>query len=43
MEFFIEDGAKAGGGTAAVGDATQGGGMQKIKVGWNGTSWIRSW
>lgn len=43
QEFFIKDGAKAGGGAAAVGDATQGGGTQHIKVGWNGTSWVRSW
>jgi hypothetical protein len=40
-EYFVVDGAKAGGGTAAVGDATQGGGTQHIKVWFNGTDWIR--
>jgi hypothetical protein len=41
QEYNIVDGAKFGGGTAAIGDATQGGGSQHIKVWWNGTSWIR--
>lgn len=41
QEFHIVDGAKSGGGTAAIGDATQGGGSQHIKVWWNGTAWIR--
>jgi hypothetical protein len=41
-QFTITDGAKSGGGAAAFGDATQGGGSQIIKVWWNGTSWIRN-
>jgi len=41
QEYNIVDGAKLGGGTAAIGDATQGGGTQHIKVWWNGTNWIR--
>lgn len=41
QEFNIVDGAKSGGGTAAFGDACQGGGSQHIKVWWNGTDWIR--
>lgn len=39
-EWFITDIAKSGGGTAAIGDAVQGGGTQSGDVGWNGTSWI---
>lgn len=42
MEYNIVDGAKSGGGAAAFGDATQGGGTQHIKVWYNGTSWIRN-
>lgn len=38
--FYIIDIAKAGGGTAAPNDATQGGGTQRGNVLWNGTSWI---
>jgi hypothetical protein len=41
QEYNIIDGAKSGGGTAAIGDATQGGGSQHIKVWFNGTDWIR--
>jgi len=42
QEFNIVDGAKkTAGGTAAIGDATQGGGTQHIKVWFNGTDWIR--
>jgi hypothetical protein len=42
QEFNIVDGAKkTAGGTAAMGDATQGGGSQHIKVWFNGTDWIR--
>jgi hypothetical protein len=42
QEYNIIDGAKKTvGGAAAVGDATQGGGSQHIKVWFNGTDWIR--
>lgn len=39
QQFDITDGAKSGGGTAALGDNVQGGGSQHLLVRYNGTNW----
>ena len=41
QQFWITDGKKKGGGTAALGDIVAGGGAQKIGVRYDGTNWIR--
>jgi len=41
QQFWITDGKKKGGGTAALGDIIAGGGAQKIGVRYDGMNWIR--
>ena len=41
QQFWITDGKKKGGGTAALGDIVAGGGAQKIGVRYDGMNWIR--